>query len=418
MTTEEKIADIIVKLRKKPEETNVSIDESFDNLYTPDSIIFGMWHKNFQGKYFKKDDNGVPQLMQVPNDMRSCFGLDIDDKTTCSGYMKTLVNKNEEFGKEMLKAILTDENSDMYFKNISNKINDLHPKIALLILRRFGFQIDTDKKQILPVSYWLSELAKKYFINNPRDDFDFDSYIKNKEGLLKFLNLLVHYINANPGILDKNYVASADDLANYVKSVLDQDGFKTDQQPYFVWIKGNVESVYPIATGGSRKKPINKNLLRHLIRNADVFNSIDNSNSQYGGNYPYTYETNITKMLQQNTSERLVNYYNYVKQIAAEKKIAINAEYMLDLIDKIKIYEKKILDTLAVIQKFTENNKSFGSDKAISLVMMEDYLDDLVKYSQNNQELESKIIQGINNIANKINNERAISRPIDYNDMN
>jgi hypothetical protein len=418
LSTEQKIQKIIDELKARTISPSVpTVDERFDNLYTPSTILYGKWYRNYKGEYYKYNDQGVAQLTKVPADFNNCFGLDITDGAKCRIFMKIITNPTEEPSKEAIKEILAENAAtNDYFKEISNKINDLHPKIALAILRKFGFKMDKNNKQIVPVSYWLSKLAEDYFKNSdPASTFNFDAMLRKQEGLLKFLNLLVHYINANPGILNKEHVASTADLQDYIKSVFKSTGIQTNQEPYFITMKEgqtpeSVYPIYPVMAGGANKrrvsKPLNKEFLRHLIKNAAVFSTV---NIQGGGN-PYVYETNTSDLIRKSISDKLVNYYNYIKKIALLKNVTIDDMYMNELLDKLAVYEKKVLGALATIQKFTENNKNFGEDNAVSLVAMEDYLDTLVKYSQGSQELEQKVIKGINDIAGQIHNDDIISQ--------
>lgn len=392
--TDLELKNIIEELKKNPKQSYI------DEFYDDSTIIFGKWYKNYMGDYYKYDDNGVAKKTPVSQDYESCFGLNITEKDYCNTFLEIMNSNKNQFSKDAIKDFLI-KNPDNYFKSIEGNINELHPKIALRILQKFGFKKrkgNNNDWEITPVSRWLQGLAEEYF-DYSDNKAEFDMYIKKNNKLLKFLDTLVHYINANPGILNKNYVASQEDIENYVRAELNRDSFQTKQPPYFIWVNSKDKAAMPIMYGSSRT--FTKNNLRNLLKNLQALNT---SGAQVGGyDNVYSYETNITNKIRQSTSTRLKNYLSYLNQLAASKNVIIDKYYINSLIDKMGVYEDKILNALATIQKFTENNKSFDYGTAISLTAMENYLDNLVKYSENSKLLERKIINNINEIANKIN---------------
>ena len=266
-----------------------------------------------------------------------------------------------------------------------------------MILRKFGFKVNKNTNKIIPVDQWLKTMAEDYFKNDDGDDFNFDSFVRKNHNLLDYLSILVKYINANPGILNKHYVASDKDIQDYIKEELDRYSVSTDQPPYFVWVNNNNSlynydnRAYPIMKGGRKK--INKNALRFLLKNSSKLMV------QYGGNY----ETNTTNKIRQNTTSRLKKYLDYVIKIADTQNISVDRHWINQKIDKMGVYEKKILNALATIEKYVENNKTFGDGEAVSLLAMENYLDRIVKYTQSSQQLENSVINKINDITNMIN---------------
>jgi len=418
MSSEEKLKILVEEIKKRPP---VKIEDEEVNP----KIKHGLWFKNFLGHYYKYNKNGVAEKVPVPQDMTNCFGLYIKSSEKCSAFMTILTNKKDSFSKEAIKDIVLHD--DEFYEDISDKINDLHPKIALTILRKFGFKINKNTNEIVSVSRWLDGLAQNYFdLGNPAGAKDYQILIKGNKKLISFLNLLVQYVNANPGILDKSYqgVAAQEDLEDYVNSQFQNDPINDDAPPntytgaYFATGTENDKIMYggasvalPFMFVSSR--PLNKTTLRHLINNASAFN---NPGLQTGG-FDNVYETSTARNIKNSTSKQLVNYFNYLVKLANAKNVNIDKNYINDLIKKLEVYENNILSALSTINNYTLTNKSFGSGDAITLVVMENYLDTIVKYSQDSKGLEKEVISKINNIANKINTQGS-NHKISYDDIN
>lgn len=426
MSSEEKLKILVEEIKKRP---IPGIEEEEKNINP--KIKHGLWFKNFLGHYYKYNKNGVAEKVPVPQDKDYCLGLNIKSSEKCSAFLTILANKNVGFSKEAIKDIVLHD--DEFYEDISDKINDLHPKIALAILSKFGFKVNENTEEgtikIITVSYWLNKLAQKYFgYKNPNEIKEFQALIKGNKKLINFLTLLVQYINSNPGILNRSYqgVATQDDLEDYVNDQFQNDIVNEDAPPntytgaYFAVgtendndnvMYGGASVALPFMFASSR--PLNKSALRNLINNSSAFNA---PGLQTGG-YDNVYETSTARNIKNSTSKQLINYFNYLIKLANIKNVDIDKNYINDLIEKLQVYENNILSALSTINNYTQTNKSFGSGNAISLVAMENYLDTIVKYSQDSKGLEKQIISKINNVANKINSSEP-GRQISYDDIN
>lgn len=183
----------------KPEKETDNIINFTDNI----------WSRNSDNVFFKKENNKLIR-----------YGK--NDDTTKNLLNKKCVSTNinlpaSDCTDYVLKCLLKDDNPNCVldidntsWPNISSKkmrkeiLNDLHPLVALQILRKFGFKtyqtndIMTGKAKIQVINYdkWVKLFAKNKFGENIKS-------VTDNENLARYLQLLVDFVNANPGILNR-----------------------------------------------------------------------------------------------------------------------------------------------------------------------------------------------------------------------
>lgn len=92
-------------------------------------------------------------------------------------------------------------------------INNMHPLIALRLLQKFGFgtQMKYDVvanrqlKKVICVNEWIKNVVAKKFTAQEVTE------IKTAQHLRSYLQLVVDYVNGNPGILNKGYGGSSEE---------------------------------------------------------------------------------------------------------------------------------------------------------------------------------------------------------------
>ena len=185
--------------------------------------------------YYRKELNGdIYNSSKIPNTLESvadlakkgnhavCHDAINADGTDCATYLRDcLVGKNiteckNFFGKK-----------DFWIKT-KEQIRNMNPELALQTLKAFGFkkteQYDDTAKRVLykviPVDMWLNEINKLIETGEISSD-EYNNIVKNDK-LLNYLNMVVLKVNANPTILNPEYLGSCAEqtpgIPSYVSS--------------------------------------------------------------------------------------------------------------------------------------------------------------------------------------------------------
>lgn len=161
----------------------------------------GLYNSN--GQFYNATKQPVP-LVEGPR----CFAT---DASNCIGFLHDcILNTDNSTLPECIKHF---ENlTGSQFDIIRQKIAEMHPSIAIKILKTFGFKKDEVYSkdlgrtiyQVQEVHDWLNRL----------NDNDIAKNARSRTNLLRYLNLLVQYINRNVGILNKGLDPNSRKLVN------------------------------------------------------------------------------------------------------------------------------------------------------------------------------------------------------------
>lgn len=186
-------------------------------------------------KYTKKTINQVPLIEALNKFRNKCYGTQIsDDPKECKRVLFECLVRSDTEG---VKVCLENLKIVNFSKVVPMEISKLHPLTVLGLLRKMKFHQykDTDEYgrklvKIEPVSRW----AKRIFEETEYagagllqyDDADFKEkffrYVSGSINLIKYLNLLVQYVNSNPGILNKHFKAPksvVNNISSYAESL-------------------------------------------------------------------------------------------------------------------------------------------------------------------------------------------------------
>lgn len=179
------------------------------NKYTSDDLEYEQlipletWFKGQDGIYYRVRPNDVPEAVNVDDTGDNCFNLNVDvGGGECESFLSALLSDNEEFSKGVLKDVFLANGRDDVWYGIYRSIKNIHPVVVIRVLEKFGFRVNTKTNKVRSVAYWLKHYAGPHFGNSQI----LTNVISHNDKLLRFLDLLVHFINFNPGILDPNYV--------------------------------------------------------------------------------------------------------------------------------------------------------------------------------------------------------------------
>lgn len=191
-----------------------------------DFITQNVWKRSGDTLYMIK--NGE-KIIHDPNDKKfqelltssnNCFTTgSFNDKENCRAFMNECLLDHDP--KNIMKCISVMENKD-FALSAKKEISNMAPVAALNLLKKFGFRtykiFDTvangEIMKVEDVSHWLRTYMKKIFNNDTKAQ----SAIEGNDKILQYLNLVVEYVNANPGILNQNYSGSTEEKVGKMKS--------------------------------------------------------------------------------------------------------------------------------------------------------------------------------------------------------
>jgi hypothetical protein len=199
-----------------------------------------------QGIWFKAEDGYVKNIgtNAKPNFLR--YGVN-DDRfkvmMTRQRCYSTMVNANsEQCNKYLYECLLNENGNDIdtclamrhlnrNFYDVSKKeINEMHPQMALMIMKKFGFTkyksmneiLQTELYAIEDIKHWQEHHLKHVFLSkylntssepvtNPTDKLseakntqEFDKFLHENRFLISYLGMVVDFINNQPGLLNED----------------------------------------------------------------------------------------------------------------------------------------------------------------------------------------------------------------------
>lgn len=294
------------------------------------------------GKFYGTK-NGAPVLFNL-REGDKCFNT---GATNCIGMLNDCILNNKE---DSLPACIThfDNMTSAHFDSVRADILEMHPSIAIKLLKTFGFRKrevynEGEKRhlyQVQEVSDWLNSMSDNTTIANAR---------KNTN-LLRYLNLLVQYVNRNPGVLNKGY--SPSNASNY-----------SPTSSYYATSYGIKKRYEPVT-----EEEYNKYKLRQTIIHTKAptpqhitmpygFPMLYQTSSQFGGSY-YGQTNNFVIKGYNNTNcgpnfvkKQLDFTINELtkrgKRIDPDLVAKINKD-----IDNMRHYEDQALTTLRLIEEY------------------------------------------------------------------
>jgi hypothetical protein len=311
-----------------------------DDIENKDNI----WY--FDGTYFKMNDEiANPDLNQ------KCKGTFIE--RNCDTFLfNCILNNDGQNPDDLKKCISNIDRFDFY----EDELKNIHPQIALKILKKFGFQVtevfspqyNTYLKKIISIEDWFK------YIESIINDNAVMVNIKANTKLLKYFELLVDFVNRQPRLLNKSnfpktinkkIIREKNNMGIYNRIELNQP-FNLNMEQELNKIKNYANSygVYmPITRPeGSTFYPFNFN--QHVPKYSI-------GNLMVGGNFSYD---NLSKA-KLDTSSFLMNIFNNIKKKLLNNKKYINEtdeKHIIDLITSIGILEVEILEKIRYLVKY------------------------------------------------------------------
>ena len=177
-----------------------------------DMVYKNIWFRDASGKLYMNDAKGQridygmddPSTIHALKADNNCFTTLVKvDKNMCTKYMHECLLDADPSG--ISECIRFWKEKDFYDVS-KDEIHKMHPLVALRTLQKFGFRehevYDTECgkkiKKVETKDHWVKNIMKKKL----KDSF---VVIEDNDKLLNYLQLLTEYVNANPGILNRDY---------------------------------------------------------------------------------------------------------------------------------------------------------------------------------------------------------------------
>ena len=193
--------------RSQPVDAPAKADEQMVDL-----AYNNIWHRGADGELYTKGADGskIPVSdMNKLSQKASCFGTGVDgSNATCLPFVFDCILSNDA---KKLEACMEGLKNVDFKKFADNELKNLHPKVAAKILNKFGFQqVEVyDREQgkvcnkVQSVNAWQDAQVKK--------DQSMKDKLDANPNLIKYLGLIVEFVNANLAVLNKNGCGSTDE---------------------------------------------------------------------------------------------------------------------------------------------------------------------------------------------------------------
>lgn len=184
-----------------------------ENIITRDRETKKLMRKNKDGKFVfvGEEDDDTKQLLRASH---NCYGTGFkgDDKECKRLMFECLLSQDPA----SLQACLSDwaNSGKSMFELAKDDIKNLHPVLALRILQQFGFRkysVFDDEAggqlyKVESVKHWLHNYMVKQFDQESVQKMFHDGKTNT---ILKYLDLVSQFVNANPAILNRDYTGSS-----------------------------------------------------------------------------------------------------------------------------------------------------------------------------------------------------------------
>lgn len=223
--TDEMIRTRLLAL-KNAKEQDVDMPEE-DVISMTDSNI---WKRDAKGDLVKVlpdgkkvtygDNDEATKLALTANNRCYTTLVNSKDEAECKTYVWNCLLNGDGNGLSACIDLLKSKKGSDFFSKAKAEISEMHPLVALQTLKQFGFkthlvpdqQSGMALKKVECVKHWLANHAEKKFTDNAQKEV-----VTQNKDLLAYLDMIAHYVNANPAILNKNFKGESDEMVGNVQ---------------------------------------------------------------------------------------------------------------------------------------------------------------------------------------------------------
>jgi len=187
-----------------------------ENVVVRDPATKKLMRRGKDGKYVavgEEDEITKDQLRAA----HKCYGTGYQDDKNCKNFMfECLLSQDAGALQACLSKWANDSanNGKSLFELQQEDIKNLHPVLALRILQQFGFRKYRVFDEVAGGQLYKVESVKHWLHNFMATKFDQAEVQKmfhdgKTNTILKYLDLVSQFVNANPAILNKDYSGSS-----------------------------------------------------------------------------------------------------------------------------------------------------------------------------------------------------------------
>lgn len=185
------------------------------------------WHCDDNGFYTMVNGQKIaygaedPASVALLKQEHMCYSSGVKgDSAQCNQYIfECLLDNKDGADLDLAKCIQNYDAQGNFFDVAKQEIDNMHPIIAVRTLQKFGFrthqvydsQAGMQLKKVEDVNHWLRNFVDKKF------DAAKAQAVRSQSKLLHYLGMLVSFVNANCGILNKGVQATTEEAAGIYK---------------------------------------------------------------------------------------------------------------------------------------------------------------------------------------------------------
>jgi len=187
-----------------------------------DMLDANIWKQDASGNFYKEIDGkkilfgmDSPDTKMILKANHNCYSSLYKGaqgtQDECRDYMYNCLLNSDENALEKCITRLKMENFDKVTKD---EINGIHPVIALRTLQKLGFRKYKADDLTCGMKLFKIECVNSWLENMKTSNLNttvVQNIVTGNVMLIKYLNLLAQFVNANPGILNKDYNGPTDE---------------------------------------------------------------------------------------------------------------------------------------------------------------------------------------------------------------
>lgn len=348
-----------------------------------DIVTCGQWKRDSDNKLvFINSDGKVMKYGQGTDEERkmlnaNCASLYFADPsqsaaqnaTDCAAFTSTILQQKDS--SDLVHGSINKSNYYEHFKK--NITKNVHPYMALKVLKRFGFRqasvydsvAGVSKVEVESADDWKSRLISEDKKHRGIDMVDWKAMLANNDHLLHFLDYMSQHVNCNPDILNPAYTgpSGAQSGITSAPALAQKLGLKRALPPRHSPVIG-----FQLAKNNLR----NRNYSNSLVTGMNPFLGAPNffrpaglsmhggmGMKQSGGGNIKAHAGGVNQVgvvyAEQLLNKVLTDLRNNGKELHTQNKKEIDA-----LITKMKRTQQQILKVLLIIDQYNDTIQSLG----------------------------------------------------------
>ena len=382
------------------------------------------FYKMDDGKkvYYGKDDDDTKKMLKQNN---NCYQTGMTG-SACFDYIhECLLDTSKDADKSLEQCMKTYNFQDNFFTNVDQEIKKMHPIIAVRTLQKFGFRThysthnnESRKIKIVEsVDHWM-----KYFVKG-RFGLNEQQAMNNQKKLLDYLQMLVDFVNSNPGILNKDIKATSNVVQMNQTPNSYADSMKIPPMPIFNSIKMPYQQIFdlfrnsPNSSFGLMGRPMN---IWGNSMGSNGLNSMFGGSVQPGGMSFQTVQSGgsktvafINNMLTSHTGAPFIKelYDSLINDLKMRNKTLNqqDAKKLLDKIEELGKIENDLLKSIAFIEKYNHLLAIFGNNdpKVINMNELEQFVNSNKNIQNKHISIQQLILRGLEKLGKIVDKEDA-----------